>query len=353
MGNLKLIKTQNSRFLIFLISVLIFLSSFFTSSVMAQNLSQEPSDSLKTLLSVNCPNFDDMVNNYQRKFVSKMTNWSNAHLSQAEYQTAFYPFSGPDIVTVMSLYPKANYFVLVADQVPEYSYITTPEKLNNSSQAFECHMLSNFSRRGYYLTNDLIGKNGPKPRFIKLLIYNLAFAGAKVKSIQLLYINPEGLILVDATAPSPNGVRFEIEAKDGKAVTVDYISANISDSGLAKHPHFVKAFSRKSSQVVLIKSGSHLLQNSYFSMMKNVLLENAQWITQDETGLDIVPYSEKFDLKLFGKFIAPNNLWAKSPSAQRLASYYQEHPSTQELPFLLGYEKAGGSMLMIGKRKHH
>ena len=88
-------------------------------------------------------------------------------------------------------------------------------------------------------------------------------------------------------------------------------------------------------------------------MMKNVLLENAQWITQDETGLDIVPYSEKFDLKLFGKFIAPNNLWAKSPSAQRLASYYQEHPSTQELPFLLGYEKAGGSMLMIGKRKHH
>ena len=126
MGNLKLIKTQNSRFLIFLISVLIFLSSFFTSSVMAQNLSQEPSDSLKTLLSVNCPNFDDMVNNYQRKFVSKMTNWSNAHLSQAEYQTAFYPFSGPDIVTVMSLYPKANYFVLVADQVPEYSYITTP-----------------------------------------------------------------------------------------------------------------------------------------------------------------------------------------------------------------------------------
>jgi hypothetical protein len=85
--------------------------------------------------------------------------------------------------------------------------------------------------------------------------------------------------------------------------------------------------------------------------MKNILVDNAQWITQDETGLDIVPYSKNFDLQLFGKFIKPNTLWAKSPSAQRLAAFYAEHPSKQELPFLLGYEKAGGSILMIGKRK--
>jgi hypothetical protein len=212
-------------------------------------------------------------------------------------------------------------------------------------------MLSNFSRRGYYLTNDLVGKNGPKPRFIKLLIYNLAFAGAKVNEVKALSISSDGMIVPQTKDSPANGVRFSIETQDGRAVTVDYISANISDSGLENQAHFVKAFQRKSSQVVLIKSASHLLQNTYFSTMKNVLIQNAKWITQDETGLDIVPYSENFNLQLFGKFITPNNLWAKSPSAQRLAKYYQEHPSKQELPFLLGYEKAGGSMLMIGQRK--
>jgi hypothetical protein len=322
-----------------------------SSAASAQLTHESSDDQLKTLLSFSCPNSDEMVRHYQEKFVSKMTQWSESHLSGAQYSTAFYPFSGPDVVTVMSLYPKANYYVLVADQVPEYAYVTHPEKLDSTSSAFECKMLNNFSRRGYYLTNDLIGKNGPKPRFIKLLIYNLAFAGAKVHAIKHLTINPDGLILITKGGEEPHGVRFLVDTKDGRSVTVDYISANISDSGLETRPNFVKAFERKSSQVVLIKSASHLLQNSYFSTMKQVLIQHAQWITQDETGLDIIPYSENYDLQLFGKFIKPNTLWAKSPSAQRLAAYYQEHPSKQELPFLLGYEKAGGSILMIGQKK--
>jgi hypothetical protein len=351
MDSLKVTKTQNRLIVLLLICVSVFINTSLIRSAQAQNLNSEASEALKTLLAVNCPNFDEMVSNYQRKFVSTMTNWSGTYLSQAEYQTAFYPFSGPDVVTVMSLYPKANYYVLVADQVPEYSFINAPEKLSNASQSFECHMLSNFSRRGYYLTNDLIGKNGPKPRFIKLLIYNLAFAGAKIKAIDILHINFEGLILVDTDAQHPNGVRFLVETKDGRLVTVDYISANLSDNGLEKHAHFVKAFTRKSSQVVLLKSASHLLQNSYFSTMKSVLLDNAKWITQDETGLDIVPYSENFNLKLFGKFLKSSKLWVKSPSVQRLVKYYEDHPSIQQLPFKLGYEKAGGSILMIGQRK--
>ena len=334
-----------------ILGVVLSLNTFFSGQVFAQNIKQDSAQNLNTLLSISCPNFNEMVNSYQQKFISKMSTWSSAHLSNADYQTAFYPFSGPDVVTVMSIYPKANYYVLVADQVPEYAFINSPEKLSNASQAFECQMLSNFSRRGYYLTNDLIGKNGPKPRFIKLLIYNFAFAGAKINEVKVLTISPDGMIIPQTKDTPAHGVRFIVETKDGRAVTVDYLSANISDSGLEKQGHVVKAFERKSSQVVLIKSASHLLQNSYFSTMKNVLISNAKWITQDETGLDIVPYSENYNLQLFGRFIAPNTLWAKSPSAQRLAKYYQDHPSKQELPFLLGYEKAGGSMLMIGQRK--
>lgn len=334
-------------------SILIFLSAQIAALTPVQAQSPPPvtAEKLNTLLAISCPNFQAMAQHYQQKFITKMARWSTAHLSQAQYQTAFYPFSGPDIVSVMSLYPNANYYVLVADQVPEYAYMDDPEKLNDESLAFECQMLQNFSRRGYYLTNDLIGKNGPKPRFIKLLIYNLAFAGAKVKKIQILSINSEGLIQPQSKDATPQGVRFLIDTQAGRAVTVDYISANISDHGLQKQSHLTRAFQRTANQVVLIKSASHLLQNTYFSTMRNVLLEHAQWITQDETGLDIVPYAERFNLQLYGKFVAPSNLWAKSASAQRLAQYYQEHASQQELPFLLGYEKAGGSMLMIGQRK--
>ena len=335
----------------------IILKTMFTMHVgliaqcMAQTNEIATNEPLKSLLNVSCPNLKGIVDNYQKKFVTKMNNWSSTHLSPAKYQTVFYPFSGPDIVTAMSLFPKANYYVLVADQIPEYALIDTPETLDNTSQAFECQMLINFSRRGYYLTNDLIGKNGPKPRFINLLIYNLAFAKVRVNEVKILSINSEGLILPIKSGQDPHGVRFLGETNDGRSVVIDYISANLSDSGLYKNPNFIKAFERKSSQAVFIKSASHLLQNNYFSIMKNILIEFPQWLTQDETGLDIVPLSENYQLQIFGRFITPNNLWAKSKSAQRLATYYQEHPSSQELPFLLGYEKVGGSMLMIGQRK--
>jgi len=318
---------------------------------MAQTNEIRASESLKTLLSVSCPNLKEMVDSYQKRFVTKMNKWSATNLSHAQYQTVFYPFSGPDIVTVMALFPKANYYVLVADQVPEYAFIDDPETLGNTSQAFECQMLVNYSRRGYYLTNDLIGKNGPKPRFINLLIYNLAFAMVKINEVKILSISSEGLILPIKPGQDPHGVRFLVQTNDGRSVVIDYICANLSDSGLQKTPNFIKAFQRKSSQAVFIKSASHLLQNNYFSIMKNILVEFPQWLTQDETGLDIIPLSENYELQIFGRFITPNNLWAKSKSAQRLATYYQEHPSSQELPFLLGYQKAGGSMLMIGQRK--
>lgn len=304
-----------------------------------------------SLTEVACPNFPQLVQAYQQRFQGKMQDWSQKNLSKASYQTAFYPFSGPDVVTVMSLYPKATSYVMVADQVPEYTYIDNPEKMNSQSQAFECSMLFNFSRRGYYLTNDLNGKNGPKPRFIKLLIYNIAFSGSKIEDIKALHIDHDGNIAIKEANQDAQGVRFSLLTKDGRKVTLDYLRADLSNAGFDAHPELEKTFSRKSSQVVLIKSASHLLQYPKFSRMSDVLLANAKWVTQDETGLDVEPFANQFNLELYGKFLAAHPLWAKNESGHRLAKYFSAHPSKEELPFILGYEKIGGSILMVGERK--
>lgn len=324
------------------------------SQVQPKNQSQAQSQSqaqASTLTTIDCPRFDELISFYQKKFQAKMLDWSEKNLSKANYQTAFYPFSGPDVVTVMALYPKANYYVMVADQVPEYDSIDQYEKLSKKSQQFECQMLTNFSRRGYYRTHDLNGKDGPKPRFIKLLVYNIAFTGSKIKSVEVLTVNPDGLILVKKGNDPARGVRFNLQTTDQREVTVDYLSADLSNGGLEKAAEYQRAFSRKSSQVTLIKSASHLLQNPRFSTMADILVKNSKWIVQDETGLDIVPLSNTFDLDLYGKFLAAHPLWSQSESAKRLAKYFSQNPSKEDLPFYLGYEKQGGSILMVGQRK--
>lgn len=331
-------------------------SLFITFQAFAQNVAEQmtsptPQSKLASLVEISCPGFDKMVDGYQQKFQSKMLSWSEKNLSKPNYQTAFYPFSGPDVVTVMSIYPKANYYVMMADQYPEYSFLEHPEKANAAAQAFECSMLANFSRRGYYRTNDLNGKDGPRPRFIKLLIYNIAFSGSKIEDIKPLYVDQSGLILPVDAKQKPDGVRFLLKTKDGRNVTLDYLRADLSNSGFEKRSEFAQAIARKSSQVVLLKSASHLLQHQNFSKMSDALIANAKWVTQDETGLDIKPFAENYNLELYGKFVAAHPLWAKNESVKRLAKYFSANPSKEDLPFTLGYEKQGGSILMVGERK--
>lgn len=332
---------------------LLFFVSFQAAAQNATETPQAPvaNPRLASLTEISCPGFDKMVEGYQQRFQSKMLSWSEKNLSKPNYQTAFYPFSGPDVVTVMSIYPKANYYVMMADQYPEYAFLEKPEKANAAAQSFECSMLANFSRRGYYRTNDLNGKDGPRPRFIKLLIYNIAFSGSKIEDIKPLYVDQSGLILPVDSNQQPDGVRFILKAKDGRSVTLDYLRADLSNTGFEKRPEFAQAIARKSSQVVLLKSASHLLQNPKFSKMSDTLIANSKWVTQDETGLDITPFSNNYNLELYGKFVAAHPLWAKNESAQRLAKYFSSHPSKEDLPFILGYEKQGGSILLVGERK--
>jgi len=323
--------------------------SALTASPFTQNILT--SKQIETLSKVTCPEFPKMVSRYQQRFAQPIRIWSQAYLTKVNYSTVFYPFSGPDVVTILSMFPRADYLVLVADQLPEYQLIQSPLEAAGTTSEFECGMLEQFSQRGYYFTNDLIGKNGPKPRFIQLLIYNIAFSGAKILQIQMITVNSTGLILSTESGQQPSGLRFTLRTIDGRLTTVDYIQADLSNRRLMSQPQLVKAFERKSTEVVFIKSASHLLQNQQFSVMQEILVRQAKWVIQDETGIDITPLSANFDLELFGRFLQPSRLWLKSSAAERLVTYYTKHSKSGDLPFSLGYQKKGGSVLLIGQKK--
>ena len=300
-----------------------------------------------------CAQFEQTVARYQTRFQSRMLGWSAKALSDVKAKTAFYPFSGPDVVTLMSLYPNADHYLMVADQTPDYAQVDTPVPAAGrvAGTAFECQMLAGFAQRGYYLTNDLIGKNGPKPRFLTLLHHNIAFAGATIESQQVLHLSADGALSVRQAGQPGHGVRFALRNRDGRAVMLDYLRIDLSNPGIEKTPGALQVMSHYAAEAVLLKSASHLLQKPYFSTLADVLVRQARWITQDETGLDIGPLSGQFELSLYGKFVAAHPLWAANESSRRLAQYYATRTRNDDLPFYLGYEKVGGSILMVGRRK--
>jgi hypothetical protein len=314
-----------------------------------------PAAALARLTGVECPNFAAMVSHYGVEFGSRMTRWSAKELPDAGARPVLYLFSGPDIVTAMAMFPGASHLTLVADQQPEYSLLSEPAVEQPAQQARECDMLAFFGRRGYYRTDDLNGKGGARPRFIKLLAYSLAFGGASVSEADLLTIGADGTLaarLPGRDGPAPQGVRFVGRRADGSALTVDYLAIDLADHGLSRDPAATQFLARNARDVLFLKSASHLLQSPHFGRLANLLMNPpAPLVVQDETGLGIDRLREVYRLTLYGKFVAPQRLWAASPSARALAEEYRTQPAGPDLPFTIGYEKKAGSALLVGRHR--
>ncbi len=309
---------------------------------------------LSRLTHVECPNFDAMKAHYTSDFANRMTSWSLRELADAGSRPVLYLFSGPDIVTAMALFPSAKHLTLVADQKPELEQLESASADDPGRQARECNMLSYFAHRGYYRTNDLNGLGGSKPRFIKLLAYSLAFGGATVTDAQVLAVAADGALVARAPGtPGPaQGVRFSGTRADGSALTVDYLTIDLSDHGLGPDPAARAYLQKNARDVLFLKSASHLLQSPHFAKLAELLLSPpAPIVVQDETGFGIDRLHGAYTLSLYGHFSAPQRLWAASPSAKALVAEYKAHPSTGELPFTIGYEKASGSALLVGRRQ--
>lgn len=312
-----------------------------------------PAAALARLTGVECPNFAAMVSHYGAEFGSRMTRWSARELPDAGARPVLYLFSGPDIVTAMAMFPGASHLTLVADQQPEYALLSEPAAEQPGQQARECDMLAFFGRRGYYRTDDLNGKGGARPRFIKLLAYSLAFGGASVSEADLLTIGPDGTLaarLPGHDGPAPQGVRFVGRRADGSTLTVDYLAIDLADRGLGRDPAATQFLARSARDVLFLKSASHLLQSPHFARLADQLMNPpAPIVVQDETGLGIDRLRKVYRLTLYGRFVAPQRLWAASPSARALAEEYRTQPAGPDLPFTIGYEKKAGSALLVGR----
>jgi hypothetical protein len=297
-----------------------------------------------------CPGFNQVAANYQSRFSAPMRAWADQHTAKLNAKKVVYPFSGADIVTVASVFPAANHLILVADQWPDYA---SNKPVVAGQAAKECETMVYFARYGYFRTNDLEGKNSIKPRFIKLLTYNIALSDAKIRSIDYLKLGEDGVATVHTKLDGiqPDGLRFLVNTASGRELKIDYVRMDLSNNGLSVGKKFHSFMLAQMDDAVMIKSASHLLQKPYFSTLASVIADKTKSVVQDETGLDIEPLSKVFDVKSYGKFHAPHPLWHDSASGQRLIKYLSEQSGIEPLPFTIGYEKKSGSVLLVGARK--
>lgn len=288
---------------------------------------------------------------FDQKAGRAMLAWSEREVPQAAGETVFYPFAGPDFITAHRLYPRASRYVLVALQEPGAlpSIDTLPRVEARRALAAYERIIASFTRRGFFLTAamgrgfvaaDELGVAGALAAFAEI-------EGFDVLSVEPRTIAPSGELVPGEGGP---GLHLSLVRRDGgEPVSLDYVMLDLSDTFLKGHAPSRRFLEREAANRVLVKAASHLMQQMGFDVIRDTLIDRAQTILEDETGVAYSALTARFDVTLFGHFDRVNTLFSGRPQ-RALTEAYRTRDDIRELPFPIGYRKNKGSCLQLAKR---
>lgn len=307
-------------------------------------------------------NFSKRWKTFDSTRIKKLSDFRTVHLDKdvTPHKTLFYPFSGPDILHAQLFFPEAEQYVLVGLEpvgtLPRFSS-GKPDSLKEYYHTINTSLnaILNFSFfRTESMHDDL--RNNEVNGTLHLLFLFLSRTGNTIVSATPITVDSAGhtqtLASFEAMREArlkTKGVRIQFKTKNNDLKELLYFSVNAADYNLQSNPGFVSYLKSFQSFDVYLKGASYLLHKSTFSMLRGILLNGANAIVQDDSGIALKYFeSGKWKFRLYGHYSKPIQMFAKHYQPL-LDSMYHQQGSTQ-LDFGLGYnyrDKNSNFMVII------
>ena len=300
---------------------------------------------------------------YHETRTTKIQRWAATQLDSARAQspTIFYPFSGPDLLNVVTMFPASETYVLVGLEpvgtVPRRATLENP-KLFPALKASLWSVL-NFS---FFRTNDMAVdlKSVELDGALPLLLLFAARTDHQVTAVRYVQLDAQGQLADADTAlihhPGPKtlpGVELTMRSPQGQTQRVLYFSADLSDWKLGATKEAVLRYVRELGPLTTyVKSATYLMHKSYFSKVRNLVLARSNYVLQDDSGI-AMKYFKPADwhLTYYGVYKRPINLFAKQYQPELTAAYADSTRRPRPLPFGTGYNwRQNDSNLLLAHR---
>lgn len=297
----------------------------------------------------------ELFNRVKSKRLNAMSGFSQAELASDKIGegTLFYPFSGPDALHAVTLFPNYKQYVFIAFEPPgsfkKFSSRDTtgiPDYLQ--SVQITINEVTNYSyfitdKMRKYITAEKV--DGALPLIGLFLVHTdhtLIGHGKR-------YLHANGSIDTNPrdTSKIPvqevNDIYF---TKNGSTYIqrLTYIYANLGNGAYAGKIGFTNNTPLRNYLTSMkgfntyVKSASYLMHNSGFSEIRNFIHNNAQTVFQDDTGIPFEMYDQNsWDFVLYGRYARPINLFAKRYSPSLDSAYSNPEFKKRPLPFMSGY----------------
>lgn len=301
----------------------------------------------------------------EKQRLNKIKAWREKEIkiSDTLSHTVFYPFSGPDFLTVSLFFPQADTFILLGlepiGNLPDFSKMSAPKQ--QEYLMLFANALSDIFNKSYFITKKMLNDfqnnklNGLLPVlcfFIKKLNYNII-------DIQYLYKDKAQKIIemkyASQTTQKPFGIKIT-SVKDSCTKTIYYFRYNVMDKFFNDSTAFYQYLSQYHHYITYIKSASYLLHNPFMTNMRKIILSNSVAILQDDTG---IPYkylndSNLWTLRLYGEYDKPVKDFGKMGYQPDLArKMKQDSAFIPKLPFHLGYHWGTKKDILLFAIKKH
>jgi hypothetical protein len=299
---------------------------------------------------------------YRLTHTDPMNKWAATELDSVRQATStlFYPFSGPDFLNAYTLFPTASTYVMFGlepvGSVPSRENLANPAILPAVKKSL--WSVLNFS---FFRTNDMaidlksVNLDGAVP----LIMLFAARTGNHVQAVRPVQLDAQGQLheVNDTTRAAGSkaipGAELKLQAADGTEKTIYYFSADLSDYKLATKDAPLKYVRSLGPLTTYVKSATYLMHKSYFSKIRNLVLERSNYLLQDDSGVAMKYFPKNnWQFTYYGTYKRPINLFAKQYQPELTTAYHDSLRRARPLPFGTGYNwRQTDSNLLLAKRK--
>lgn len=235
------------------------------------------------------------INDEDLKYWQKFQNFTIRNLEKfieqnqdlTKVESVLYPFCGGDILYPILLFPKAQKITLLSlEPIGVTSLITDSDnKLRISPN------IVSLLRRSFMITVEMKKTLSQEDEGIyRVVIEQLSLLGIKFITIENF---------------DPVNQNFTISfTYKGLLRTISYYKLNLINKKIPSE--FIANLSKeKAFNGVLIKSTSYSLHQEQFSKIRQFIINNAQIIVQDDTGIPLQELEETYNVKKLGSYTEP------------------------------------------------
>lgn len=296
-------------------------------------------------------NFNKRWSSFDSSRLTNLRNFRENEISKVvkTQSTLFYPFSGPDILHAQTFFPDADKYVMIGlEPVGSFPGFKKDEKDSTNAYFNKINTSLNAILKFSFFRTESMSKdlrNTEVDGTLHLLFLFLKRTGNSICSAKPLTIDSIGNTVflnsfqeLKKMKTPTRGIEIKFTNKNGEPQTLYYFSLNAADGGLKSNKGFVTYLKNMGTVNTYLKGASYLMHKSYFSIVRNVILNQSENVIQDDSGIAFHYFTEsnsKWKYEFYGKYLRPISLFSQFYQADLDSTYKLQ--GANPIGFGIGY----------------